>query len=224
MKKYIYLLSLLFTSFQSSAKIEGESSLVLKSVISRYERLGNWKAKFTQHIHSVGLNSGNFSQGIFYFVEPGNFLYSLKGPEYSDFVSNGKKAWHIKYPGGPKGTPEAKIFSDVRKLDLNRYLLFLRGFKGASANDLSSIDKDFKVEGKKQGETLILTLEPKGESDISQIRLVFLNSVEAPSEVNITDLLGTTTKIKITSFEKIKKPDMKLFQPDLPKNAKIQHL
>jgi outer membrane lipoprotein-sorting protein len=212
------------TASLTHAAIDGPTKLVLKSVSDRYEKLGNWKAKFTQESFSPGLGKGSFNEGVFFYARSANaekFRYSLEGPEFSDFISNGREAWLAVFREGRKKAAEVKHFRSVKDVDLSRYLIFFRGLGRRSSSEL---EKDFKVSGKIIETVLSLTLEPKGKSDIAKLEIVFDNHVEAPKSAIITDHLGSTTTIKITSFESLSKVDTKTFEPSFPKGSKVEKL
>ncbi|MBP7843791.1 MAG: outer membrane lipoprotein carrier protein LolA [Proteobacteria bacterium] len=225
---FIFLLSLGITQAQTEKKPteNPDSKIIFKSVLERYRKLGNWRAKFTQENFSPGLGKGSFNEGMFHYVRNDaleKFRYSLEGPEYSDFISNGKEAWQIFFRQGRNKAAEVKHFRNLKNIDLNRYLIFFRGVSRRSS-DIKAIEKNFKISGSLQGSLIILNLEPKTESDIAKIELVFENHVEAPKSATITDQLGSTTTIKITSFEGIKNSDNSVFEAKIPSGSKVEEL
>jgi outer membrane lipoprotein-sorting protein len=215
-------------TIEKSSNLSGETQQVLKSVFERYQKLGSWRAKFTQDSYSPSLGKGNFNEGTFYFAAASDaktekFRYSLEGPEFSDFISNGKEAWLANYRSGRKKAAEVKHFSQIKNIDLNRYLIFFRGFD-KKENDFKNLTQNFNIDGKVEGNLVRLMLEPRGESDVAKIELVFENAVEAPKSAIITDQLGNSTTIKITSFENINVVDEKMFIANFPKGSRIEEL
>lgn len=225
---FIFLLTLGLARAQSKKKVSEnpDSKIIFKSVLERYSKLGNWRAKFTQETFSPGLGKGSFNEGMFHYVRVGSlekFRYSLEGPEFSDFISNGKEAWQIFFRQGRNKAAEVKHFRNLKNIDLNRYLIFFRGVSRRSS-DMKTIENNFKISGSLQGTLIILNLEPKTESDVAKIELVFENHIEAPKSATITDQLGSTTTIKITSFEGIKKSEDAVFEPKIPSGSKVEEL
>lgn len=214
-----FLLLVLGFFTPSPARADGESSAIIKkSLASRFARLPQWKAHFTQETSSVGLGRGSFSEGRFVFVRPNLFRYSLVSPEKSDFIHNGKEAWQIIYPRGAAKPPHVRHFKDPSRLDLNRYLVLFRGLPTGQQSD------DFNVQGKRENQDLVVEITPRKDSEIVNMVLVFKNNVEAPYRAVLKDTLGNTTTITVGSFEPLKKVEEAEFRPEIPKNAVIEEL
>ncbi len=202
-----------------SVRAEGESSaIVKKSLATRFARLPQWKAHFTQETSSVGLGRGSFSEGRFIFVKPNLFRYSLVSPEKSEFIHNGKEAWQIIYPRGAAKPPHVRHFKDPSRLDLNRYLVLFRGLPTGKQGE------EFNVQGRREDENLVVEITPRKDSEILSMVLVFKNNVEAPYRAILKDSLNNTTTITLGSFEALKKVDESEFRPEIPKNAVIEEL
>jgi outer membrane lipoprotein-sorting protein len=215
----------LFTAFLAAnvhaAGLDVETRLVLKAVSAKYQKNKVWRAKFSQEQSSVGLGQGRFFEGELVFAAPNKFRYILTTPEKSQFVSNGREAWHMterKDQG-----PFVRHFKNMAAADLDRYLILLRGLNpkllGPKAE--AQLTKDFAISGKSLAETLSLTIEPKTSSEIVRIQLSFLPASDFLDRALIEDALGNQTKIQI--LKAVAEPNLKdTFQLAIPKNATVQ--
>jgi len=198
--------------------LDSNTRMLLKSIAERYKALGNWSATFQQKTFSTGLGKGTDNEGRFTFQGPNKFRYSLLGSEASDFVSDGKSAWHIVYREGRAKPADVKHFVSVKGLELERYLILL---KGLGTNEKKLLE-DFVVKARKQDQAIELELQPKKSAEISKIVLVFKNDSQAPYRAVMEDAIGNTTTVNIGSYESNKKTDPKIFQPDYPKGSKVE--
>lgn len=210
-------------AFAQKPAESSQTRLILKSISARYKKLGNWKARFTQETSSPGLGTGSVSEGQFEFVGPSKFRYSLVRPEQSAFISNGREAWQI-IKRKDKAT-YVRHFRDLRKIDLERYLLILRGFDNPEGKVFAELSKKFEIQAQFKNEEIVVEFRPKNASEVTSLTLYFKNDSEAPAKAVIKDSLDTTTTLVIMSFESIKNPiDKKLFTPEYPKDSEIEEL
>ncbi len=220
---------LLFLGFIGSPAfaqtVSSETRIILKSVSERYKKLSVWKARFTQETYSVGLGSGTLSEGEFEFSAPNKFRYSILRPAASDFISNGKEAWQIIYKKGRGQAPFVRHFRDLKKIDLQKYLMILKGIDWNGPKSEKALAENFSVEGKITNDEISLELKPRQASEIVSLVMLFKNSIEPPSRVIIRDALDAQTNIVVTSFEILKTAiDAKHFAPVLPKGSEVEEL
>jgi outer membrane lipoprotein-sorting protein len=202
--------------------LDADTRIILKSVAARYKKLGDWSATFVQNTFSVGLGKGTSSEGKFSYQAPDKFRYSILSPDASDFLSDGKSAWHVVYREGRGKPADVKHFKSVAAIELDRYLILLKGLNVVDAKAEKKLLADFAVKGRKVDQAIELELQPRKSADIAKVVLVFKNDVEAPYRAVLEDALGNQTTVTINSYESIKKPDPKLFQPDFPKGSKVE--
>jgi len=218
----IFLFS--FVSPASATTIDAETRVVLKAIADKYKKLGNWTGTFTQETKSVGLGNSTFNEGQLHFVTPNRFRYSLVRPEVSDFISNGKSAWHVRYAEGREKPANVLVIQDLRKTELDRYLVFLRGAKASTPAEEKALLEAYTPKGKSSADELVLELTPKRSAEIAKVSLIFKQKSEAPYRVIVEDVLGTRTSVTVNSFERIKKTDPKLFEPKIPAGSKTETL
>ena len=198
---------------------------VLKSIGEKYRKLGDWKALFTQSTYSLGLGKGTFNEGEFLFQKPNKFLYSLHGQdEFSDFVSDGDQAWYMRFREGRGKKAEVQHIKDVTKIDLQRYLLVLKGVGSASKEELSALEESFKIAASYKDGVSNLKLEPKKATDLVEVNFVFHDEFLAPREVKLVYSMGNETVIKISKYESVTKVPKKLFVPKIPRGSKIEEI
>src|SRR5262249_42247192 len=152
--------------------------------------LRSWAADFTQETYSVGLGRGTFQSGRFHFQAPDKIRYSLNEPEASDFISNGKEAWLIRYPKGRKAKPDVSHYEDMKSLELDRYLLLLRGIDTLDPQRESKLTATFAVSSKVTDTQIALTFEPRKASEITKMELVFPQKQVSPEKAIIEDAVG----------------------------------
>lgn len=218
-----------FSAFSAPAKtqvLDADTKLVLRSISQRYKKLKSWKATFTQENFSTGLGTGTFNEGRFDFVAPNKFRYSIMRPESSDFISNGKEAWQVVFNKGRDKPAFVRHISKLNKIDLERYLLVLRGIDAESPEKEAQLTKDFTLKGNFIGQDLSLEMIPKKSSEISKVVLIFKNAIEAPYRAVIEDAVGGKTTITIVSFDSLSpdKVDEKTFRPEYPKGSEVEEL
>lgn len=204
-------------------ELDSNSKIILQSIAARYEKLGNWTGTFVQNTFSTGLGKGTSSQGKFTYQAPNKFRYSIVSPDPSDFLSDGSSAWQIVYRNGRDKPADVKHFKSLKAIELDRYLILLKGLKITTPAAQKKLMADFVVTTRKTDAALELQLEPRKSAEISKVVLVFQNDVEAPARAVLEDAIGNETKITINSFEpRLKKIDPKLFQPDFPSGSKVE--
>ena len=230
-KLSLFLLSLLpsFASFSAdlpkkplSPAIDAETKLVMRSIGERYKKLQKWEAKFSQETYSIGLGKGTYNEGRFIFEAPNRFRYTIVRPDASDYISNGKKAWYISYRDGRTKPAYVRVFPDVSKVELDRYLIILRGIDISTAAKEKKFLTEFRPIGKSTPTDLRLDLTPTNSDEISQLTLIFKNDEAALSQAILTDSLGNKTTISVTVHKALKKVDSKEFEPDYPKGSTIE--
>ncbi|MEZ4814877.1 MAG: outer membrane lipoprotein carrier protein LolA [Bdellovibrionota bacterium] len=207
---------------ESKAKdtLDPETKLVLDSVSKRYEKIKSWEATFNQIEKSPGFAEPLSSEGYFKFVAPNKFHIATRGKSLiKKFVSNGKGATYIEDKGKGSNAERyfARKFSNAKNLELERYLLFFRGLAAGE-----QLGKEFKIKGKFKKPNLELTLIPNGESDFSEVTIVFHNSENFPKELLLKDALGGETQMKIIEAKTITKADPTWFDLSVPKGATIE--
>ena len=208
----------------SASEADSETRIVLKAVSERYKKLSKWKASFTQETYSVGLGTGTFNEGLFVFSAPNKFRYSLISPEASDFISNGKSAWYAVFKKGRKEAASVRHFADLSKVELDRYLIVLRGLGATSPAQEKKIFSDFAVSGKTIQDELHLVLEPKKSSEITRITLIFKQSQTGLYRAILEDALNNKTTITINKYEAQKSIAAKVFEPEFPKGSTVEEL
>lgn len=223
MKFFILLLALLTPVLSpKAASPSPETKTILNSISLRYKDLKAWKAKFTQETINPALGTNSFNTGEFAFQSPNRFRFSILTTETSDFISNGKEAWHVNYQQGRTKAGYVKHFKDVKNFELDRYLILLRGISFKSKKEEVDFYNKFEVSGTTVGDTLKLSLTPKKSSEIAEILIETKNADKVPYQMTITDALGVKTKILITAWEKVKAIDPKEFVPAIPAGSKVE--
>jgi outer membrane lipoprotein-sorting protein len=204
-----------------ATEISSDTRLVLKSISERYRKLKAWSADFSQETFSMGLGRGTFQKGAFRFSNPNKIYYSLEEPDASTFVSNGTEAWLMKFPKGLKKPADVTHFQDVARIELDRYLIFLRGVDTLDKSKEAQLIKEYKVSSKTTPAEIILTLEPRKSSEVVQVDLHFSQSEIPPKKVVITDALGNTTTVVLVKpilDAKFGKDD---FVAKIPRGSKV---
>ncbi|MEO5667347.1 MAG: outer membrane lipoprotein carrier protein LolA [Bdellovibrionota bacterium] len=208
---------------KAADEISAQSELVLKSLSERYEKLRNWKAKFTHNNMSTALGTTKFSEGDFVFSYPDRFRFSLNGPsEFSDFVSDGKQAWYVKYPKGRKSAAVVQQFSNVKNLDLDKYLFLLKGLPTYTPQTRATLLKSFKITSRVTDKELTLVLEPKRSEDLVKVELSFEQLKDYPSTALIADSLGGESTVKISDVVRLQKISADEFVPKYPKDSRVE--
>lgn len=207
----------------SKETLTSQDELVLKSFSERYEELKNWKAEFSHETYSVVLGNTRISKGELAFAYPNKFRFSLNGPsEYSDFVSNGKEAWYVRYPQGRSKPAQVQHFKDVTRLELDKYLILLRGISAEDKVAKEKLIKDFTIETSLDEEQINLSLTPKGASDVSKVALSFKQNQKTPHAAQIVDSLGGESTIKLAEGKKVTKHPKTTFIATYPKDSQIE--
>lgn len=201
------------------AKPTPNNELVLKAIHNKYTALGNWRANFSQIEESVGLGTSTYSEGYFVFKAPNKFIYSIVQPVPSDFISDGKQVWYIRFPEGRKKPAYVRHFQSLQSIELHRYLFLLRGL-----GNNAETKKDFDVKAMLQGQDPVLEIRPKKSSELSFIGLRFANNSNPPKEAVLEDSLGNKTIIKIQSTSAKQNLADTLFAPSFHKDSKIEKL
>lgn len=209
---------------QALPTMDTESRIVLRSISERYQKLSRWEAKFKQETFSVGLGKGTYNEGRFVFMAPNRFRYSIMQPENSDFISNGKSAWYVNYREGRGKAAYVRHFAQLNDSDIDRYLILLRGIEAKNSAQEKKLLADFIITGKSVTGELTLTLQPRRSVDVAKVELSFRNDEIAPFRARITDVIGNTTTISVTSWQKLSVVNEKEFVPDYPKNSTVETL
>jgi outer membrane lipoprotein-sorting protein len=204
-------------------EISAETELVLRSLSERYEKLRNWKAKFTHNNSSPALGTNKFSEGDFIFAYPNRFRFSLNGPsEISDFISDGQQAWYVRFPKGRKQAALVQHFPKAAELELDKYLILLRGLPKYSPESRAKLLKDFKITSRVNQKILTLILEPRLSDDLTKVELSFEQLKDHPDSALIVDTLGGESSVKLNDVTRIEKIDPNEFKPKYPKDSKIE--
>ncbi len=200
-----------------------QTELVLKSISERYEKLRIWSAEFSHNNYSAALGTTKFSKGNFLFAFPNRFRFSLEGPsEVSDFISDGKQAWYVKFPKGRKEPALVQHFKDVEKLELDKYLILLRGLSSEKGGARPDPRKDFKLSSRVDEKTLTLVLEPLRSEDLARVELTFEQLKEFPDSALIADALGGESTIKLTQVTRLQSAAPDAFKPKYHKNSRVE--
>lgn len=203
--------------------IDPQTELVLKSISERYEKLRNWKAQFGSTNTSAALGTSRFSNGEFVFAYPNRFRFSLNGPsETSDFISNGQEAWYARYPKGRKEAALVQRFKDIKNLELDKYLILLKGLPTLNKKSKDDLLNTFKLSSSVNDKHLELNLEPLRSDDLSKVQLVFEQNKEFPEAALLEDALGGETLIKITQAQKLQTVKADEFVPNFPKGSQVE--
>jgi outer membrane lipoprotein-sorting protein len=197
---------------------------VLGMVASKYRQLGAWQATFTQETYSTGLGQGSFNQGNFQFVRPNRFRFELSGAEQSSVQSDGKSLWQLQFPRGRNQPAYVRHFSKIENLELQRYLLFLRGFDYSNPAEQKKFRQEFEATGRMTESELLLELKPRKSSEVVRTELRFKRQTPELIGVVIEDAIGNTTTLKVLSQGPIKNPKGIRFRPEIPKNSTIEEL
>jgi len=206
-----------------TVQLDSETKSILKIVSERYKALGNWEATIKQENFSLGLCKGTVNQGKFYFVRPNKLKYSLMGPEHSDFITDGKKAWLFQFREGRAKPPHVKIFADVKKLEVDRYLMIVRGIDALSPKKEAEMLKDFEIKGRLLGDEMSLELAPRKSSEIIRITFFFKRTEQNVDRVIIEDAVGNTSKIEVVTWRAIDKVDETAFNVVVPPSAQVEN-
>lgn len=214
-------------SIQNSKEASGnqlgtETRAVLKAVSERSARFKNWSAEFTQENYSIGLGQGQFSKGTFTFSYPQNFRYSLTSPEIIDYICDGKTFWQIQYRDGRTKPAFVREFSDLSKVELDKYLFLLRGIDTLTPQSESKLLKNFVITGKTIEDELHLILEPRKSSEIIRMTLIFKQSESVLYRAVLEDALGAKTTITLVSHKLLTNIDPKTFVANYPRNSKVE--
>jgi outer membrane lipoprotein-sorting protein len=206
----------------ASDELTPQTELVLKSLSERYEKLRLWKADFTHTNYSTALGTSKMSKGNFVFSYPNRFRFSLNGPsEISDFISDGKQAWYIRYPKSRTEPAQVQHLKDVSKLELDKYLILLRGLPRYSPESRKSLLKDFQISSRVDEKNLTLILEPRRSEDLLKVELSFEQLKEHPGGALITDSLGGESTISITDVTRLQKIAPDEFSPKYHKDSQV---
>jgi outer membrane lipoprotein-sorting protein len=204
--------------------MNSETRNVVHSISTRYQKLRNWQATFTQETANPALGTTTYNEGRFRFVWPNKFRYSLMRPESEDFISNGTEAWHVVYREGRGKPASVKHFKNVSHLELDRYLLLLKGIEVLTPAKEKELLDHFLVSGFLKDGLLWLELAPREASEISGIRLEFKNQDSTPSRAIISDAIGAAITVKIITHAAWPAKDLTPFLPDFPKGSKVEEL
>jgi len=205
----------------AAEQISSETRIAMKAISERYKKLKNWTAEFSQESFSIGLGRGTFQTGTFRFADPNLIDFVVKEPEASQFVSDGQQAWHVKYPKGLSKAADAHYYSQVSGMELSRYLIFLKGIDVADAAKEKELLAEYKVSGKSDPASIVLTLEPRKSSEISSVELHFSQNKIPPSKIVLLDAIGNTTTVTILKTTLDAKLEKASFRPQLPKGSKV---
>lgn len=212
-------------SLSPKPEIDGQTRMVLKVISEKYKRLGDWSAEFSQESFSPGLGKGSFALGNFVFSRPSSFVFRVNSKEKTEFFSNGKEAWYLVYPQQTPQAPQVKHFGRLESVELNQYLLLLKGVDAGDAQKLQKLLKLFRISSTLRDKNITLILEPRKPSEVVRVSLEFKSDQEAPERAEIEDALGGKLTIIVTSHKKLAtKPNAEMFVPDLPKDSKIERL
>lgn len=198
----------------AAAETTPQTELVLKSLSERYEKLRMWKAKFTHSNYSTAIGTTKTSEGDFIFAYPNRFRFTLNGPSvFSDFISDGQQAWYVVYPKGRKEAAQVNHFKDVTKLELDKYLIILRGVPSK---------KDFKITSRVDDKNLTLILEPRKSDELEKVELGFEQLKDFPSRAVMTDSLGGESTVTLRDAERVTKLDPEEFKAKYPKGSRVE--
>jgi outer membrane lipoprotein-sorting protein len=204
--------------------LDSDSRIVLRAVSDRYKKLKNWEATFLQETFSLGLGKGTVNEGRFHFVGPNRFKFSLTKPEASDFISDGKSAWYLQFREGRDKAAHVRSFKDVSKVEIDRYLLVLRGIDAGDPAREKKLLSDFVVKGTVKGDDMNLALEPRTPTDIVRVTLGFKKKGQSLEQAVIEDAVGNTTTLRIVTWQPIKKVDSTVFKPKIPSGSQVEEL
>lgn len=208
----------------STKDLDNETRAVLQAVGERYKKFTLWEADFTQDNHSVGLGQGQYYKGHFVFESPNKFRYSLTSPEVIEYLCDGKEFWQIQYRDGRDKPAFVREFTDLKKVELDKYLFLLRGIGTLSSKNVSKLVKDFVITGKTPDDELHLILEPRKTTEIIRMTLIFKQNAPALYRATIEDSIGNTTTITLLRHKILDKIDPKVFVPDYPKTSKVEKI
>ena len=212
-------------SAKNSLKLSPQTTMVLKVVSKKYKNLGSWSAAFSQETYSVGLGKGTFALGKFTFSPPSSFVYRIEGKDNSEFVSNGKEAWLIKTRPDPSQPTSVKHFEQLKNVELNQYLLLLKGIDFENKESTAKLLKSFDITSVIQNQNIELVLEPRTPEEIIRVSLYFDTQSDAPQKAVLEDALGGKTTIIVTSHQKLAtKPSPETFVAKIPPGSKVEKL
>lgn len=207
----------------SKEELSSQSELVLKSVSERYAKLNSWSAPFAHESYSVALGTSRMSKGNFIFTRPNKFKFALNGPaEISDFISDGKQAWYVRFPEGRKKPAHVQYFKDIKNIELDKYLILLRGVSASNPAEKARVLKDFKVDSQLDSQSMTLLLSPRGSSDISTVSITFEQTKATPAGAQIIDSLGGEVTIKLGKAKSLKKLPKNAFKPSYHKKSQVE--
>lgn len=175
------------------------------------------KVGIVKEVSSEIMERTTTSSGIIY-VGGGKFRWETELPEKNLVLFDGSWLWTVQYPSPDFGGDIQATKSRLQGKAQNQILVQLVTEKGFSArfDQLERSEQDGKI---------VWQLQPKKDDPtVKKFSLKVDKTSKRLSELQYTDEIGNKTTLKFDSFEKIKKPDLKLFKMSLPKGTQVTEL
>lgn len=209
----------------TTSEADAETKLVLKAISQKYASLGSWQGRITEERVSSGMGGlAKFYEGKIFFARPDRFHYELTTNPATLAVSNGREFWFGKFANGVDKPGQVKHFKDLKGVELDKYLSFLRGIDVQNPAAEKKLFADFKVEAKYEKTHLVLKLKPKVSNEVQSIEMHYMQTENHPSRIIIEDVIGTTTTIRVIEASELTKINPKLFEPTFAKGTEIENL
>ena len=213
------------TPKQTIVDQDSETKLVLKAISQKYATLGSWQGRITESRVSAGLGGlEKFYEGKIFFARPDRFRYEISTKPATLAVSNGIEFWFGKFPEGVTKQGNVKHFKDLRGVELDKYLAFLRGIDVQNVESEKKLFSNFKVVAKYEKTHLTLKLTPKISNEVQSIEMHFMQTENHPSRIIIEDVIGTTTTIRVLEASPLGQINPKLFAPSFAKGTEIEKI
>lgn len=151
------------------------------------------------------------------FLGKGKFRWNILTPEKSQIVFDGKMLWTSQEDsnGGKTQVTKSRVDGKAKDQILIKLL--------AGDGKLSTKFKIEKLEAK--GDLKVFHLKAlKEDPAIKAFVLTVDKSTKNLRTISYSDEVGNRTEIEILNRKILKKPDAKLFQFQLPKNAEVNEL
>lgn len=214
--------SAVFAAPESAAD---DTKLVLKAISQKYNALGSWQGRITEERVSSGLGGlAKFSEGKIFFARPDRFRFEISTKPSTLAVSNGREFWFGKFSAGLDSKGQVKHFKNLKGVELDKYLSFLRGIDVQNKDSEKKLFANFNVEAKYEKTHLVLKLKPKTSDEVQSIEMHFMQTENHPNRIIIEDVIGTTTTLRVLDASPLHKIEAKLFEPTFAKGTEIENL
>lgn len=194
----------------SSARITTDSiHKAITNIQSRYDRVDDLTANFTQKTYVAVMNKNVDSSGTIRWQKPSKFFINYNGAKPKQYICNGKNIW-IYVPGDT----QAEMYKVSDKTIPKEALEFMKGF--------ININENFNIPGwKKIGNTTEFTFIPKSRDTVySKLKCLF-GGDNLLTEVTIYNRSGNVSTYKFSGTQTNTSINNAVFEFKKPKGVKI---